>query len=626
MQRQDIQNHYIQRAQMLADEIHRLKKKNHLFIVSELLSFVLMIGCIVAYTSIYKHESMFLVALLFLIVYMLIRYYDAKNGQMIEEKTDLKSVYEKETAYMEGNYGVFDNGERYVNPNHPYTFDMDIFGNESLFQRMNRGVTTGGADLLAGELSDVVKEDSMLAEESLDAASVQMQRRQRLERVEARAEVIRELAENEPLRSRFLALGQRKTVDTAQVIAALKDIQNLSLSSFPKTWLSLVIACGAIIGFLTSIVLAIVGKCSINVPIWWGIIQFCVVYIINAHALRDITKVVNRAHKQLQRYVAMMHIISESDLKSREGQEMINTLISEEANAVESFGELKRILDGLDRRGNMLGMFLANTFVLSDYFLVRRFLTWQDRYMMRTEEWIGVVSRFDALVSMATFRYNEPGTIEATLNDSQHVVYRAQGIYHPFLGDKAVRNDFCVDHQHYYIITGANMAGKSTFLRSLGVNYILAMNGIPVFAERLEVSSFSLFSSMRTTDDLAHGISYFNAELLRLKQLISHCRKAENTLIILDEILKGTNSLDKLNGSKLFLEEIAKENVTGVIATHDLELSKMADERPDRFHNYCFEIRLSDEITYTYKITPGVARNQNATYLLKHMIAETVKE
>ena len=188
------------------------------------------------------------------------------------------------------------------------------------------------------------------------------------------------------------------------------------------------------------------------------------------------------------------------------------------------------------------------------------------------------------------------------------------------MGKQAVKDDFSLDYNNYYIITGANMAGKSTFLRTIGVNYILAMNGMPVFAERMKVSVFSLFTSMRTTDDLTHGISYFNAELLRLRQLIDYCENKPNTLIILDEILKGTNSEDKLSGSRLFLEYMSTINVTGIIATHDLELSKMADNYPSRFHNYCFEIELGTGVSYSYKITPGVARNQNATFLLKNIL------
>ena len=167
------------------------------------------------------------------------------------------------------------------------------------------------------------------------------------------------------------------------------------------------------------------------------------------------------------------------------------------------------------------------------------------------------------------------------------------------------------------------MAGKSTFLRAVGTNYILAMCGMPVCAKGMTVSIFSLFSSMRTTDDLTRGISYFKAELLRLQQLIDYCKQNKKTLIILDEILRGTNSLDKLNGSKLFLKHIAQLPVSGIIATHDLELSRMEDSDPERFHNYCFEIQLSDIITYSYKISKGVARNQNATFLLNKMLQDS---
>ena len=157
-------------------------------------------------------------------------------------------------------------------------------------------------------------------------------------------------------------------------------------------------------------------------------------------------------------------------------------------------------------------------------------------------------------------------------------------------------------------IIGPSGGGKSTFLRSIGINYVMALCGMPVFAEKLRVSLYNLFSSMRTNDDLAHGISYFNAELLRLRQLLDNVKAAPRTLIILDEILKGTNSLDKLNGSRMFLEAIAKLPVSGIIATHDLELSKLADEYPSRFHNFCFEIKLSQNIIYSYKISPGIAK------------------
>ena len=316
-------------------------------------------------------------------------------------------------------------------------------------------------------------------------------------------------------------------------------------------------------------------------------------------------------------YSQVLRLISQRTFSSKLGKEMQEKL----AEALPSFSELEKILSGYDRRGNFLGLFFTDSFLLSDFFLIRRFLKWKNNYMAQMEEWVEIVSEMDAMVSMADFRYNHPEATDAQMIDERLVVFEAKNLYHPFLGAKAVKNDFSIYDDNYYIITGANMAGKSTFLRSLGVNYILAMSGMPVFAGSLKVSRFQLFSSMRTTDDLTHGISYFNAELLRLEQLMQFCKRGElRTLIILDEILKGTNSLDKLNGSRLFLESISRMPVTGVIATHDLELSRMAESCPDCFHNYCFEIDLGTDVTYTYKIQPGVARNQNATFLLNKIL------
>ena len=380
------------------------------------------------------------------------------------------------------------------------------------------------------------------------------------------------------------------------------------------------IAVVSIAGFLFSFIAALLDGVPSSVPFQWGLLQLLLMIVLCSRPLHNINKTVGAVSKQMSMYVSLMETISECHFSVKDNADILSRLSSADGNALRSFKQLKRLMDSLDRNGNPLYRMLCDAFFLNDLFLVRRFAKWKSCYMPRMTEWIDAVSRFDALVSMATFRYNEPCAKEAEIVDADEVVYCAEGICHPFLGSKAVPNNFSINDSHYYIVTGANMAGKSTFLRSIGVNYILAMCGMPVFAKRLRVSIFSLFSSMRTSDDLAHGTSYFNAELLRLKQLISECKENCHTLIILDEILKGTNSADKLSGSRMFLESIAKLPVTGIIATHDLELSKMSADHPDRFHNYCFEIELTDNVTYSYKITPGVARNQNATYLLKGIL------
>ena len=188
-------------------------------------------------------------------------------------------------------------------------------------------------------------------------------------------------------------------------------------------------------------------------------------------------------------------------------------------------------------------------------------------------------------------------------------------------GISRIHNDFEVARLHeFYIITGANMAGKSTFLRAIGVNLVLACCGAVVRAECFEFQPTALFTSMRTVDNLAKGTSYFHAELLRLQQLVNMAQHEERLFIILDEILKGTNSRDKLNGSRRFLQKLLTLPVAGLVATHDLELGELANTIPDNFFNRCFEItHTDDDIAYDYKLKPGISQNMNASILLEKM-------
>ena len=590
---------YRERITKLTAEIKQLNKYNHLMVVLELLAVALAVICVVLYTTWEGGIVSLIGAALSIALYIAIRWKDSKNSRLSEEKESMRNVYQKELAYLHGDYSGFSSGEQYINPHHEFSLDLDIFGPQSLFHRINRTVTSGGSDFLAKELAET--------------------RVRTKAEIEQRREAICELAAKEPLRTAFLATTHGKHVNTSDVLKALSEIKAMHISRLAASKLSYVIAIGSIIVFYGLLLGAIFGPLSGTLPLLWILLQITAVYLVFGRTLKRVHQSIDMILPRLSTYVSMIMQIVTSDLESRETRNIISQLSDNHQDAMKSFRLLKGIISDLDQR-NEIWVPISNALYLADYFIVRRFLLWQDRYMMHVDEWIAAVSHFDALVSMATFRYNEPAATDAEIIEQDEVVYEARGLYHPFLGAKAVRNDFTITDQHYYISTGANMAGKSTFLRSIGINYVLACCGMPVFADSLRISLFSLFSSMRTTDDLANGISYFNAELLRLQQLIEVCRLNRQTLIILDEILKGTNSLDKLNGSRLFLQSVTSLPITGIIATHDLELSKMQQEHPERFHNYCFEIQLSDEITYTYRLSEGVARNQNATYLLKNIL------
>ena len=657
-----------------AVEVAALKRKNSGFVAGELVFFAAMLACVVCYFALDGDTAKWLWgAVAFLLAYFLVRHQDDKNKLRIEHLSALLKVYQDELKALDGDFTPFETGVQYQDPKHPYAFDLDVFGNDSLFNRICRTITTGGSDKLAAQLSRV----SPLSQKAL----------------ERRRELQKELAgeENTHWRMEFLTLGEKnknevlngpaptysqihrlhvdmaatperkvvgyRKIDSAAVLDAIEKVAAIAVPGWFGTTFSLIVGWLLIIGVCTSVLLSIFDVVSINVPAYWVIIQYMTVFFVCKQTLNKIDSHGGKLRHQLMAYSQILQLIAHRNFQGEMGQEMQAKL----ADALPSFAQLEKILKGYDRRGNMLGLFLTDSFMLSDFFLIRQFLKWKDTYMVKMEEWMDIVGEMDAMVSMADFRYNHPEAKDARLLDAsetqlqagqksesygQPIVFEAKNLYHPFLGANAVKNDFCIDDSNYYIVTGANMAGKSTFLRSLGINYILAMAGMPVFADTLRISRFRLFSSMRTSDDLTHGISYFNAELLRLEQLVQFCKgdaqkhKANfasqgklackgdflRTLIILDEILKGTNSVDKLNGSRLFLESIAHLPVSGVIATHDLELSKMENgsEQGRRFHNYCFEIDLGLDVTYTYKIQRGVAKNQNATFLLKKLIEQNL--
>lgn len=592
---------YKKRITELVQTISSLRAKSRIFVMAEVLSFAVSIGFVVLFTVLDDASWTLGVALCVLFFYFYIRNLDTKNDRKIADASALKLVYEKEVAYQTGDYTKFDAGERYLQPTHPFTFDLDVFGQGSLFQRINRTISSGGSDYLAENLSGKW--------ESLPTTEL-------LKHIEQRVEAIGELAGNEPFLSQFKAQGAEKPIDTVAVKEAFGSIHALQIPSYFGNSTFRILIYANLVGFYLSIFLSIGNFVPAFLPLWWGIFNFFLATFCTHKYIKLVNEAISKLKDQVRGYVNMASLIEKQSFTAAHLCELKANL----SGAMASFGQLERILQKIDNRSNEIGIVLFNCFGLLDITIVRHFLRWQRTYEPITDQWIGASSVFDALVSMATFRLNEDEAQEATIIDSSGVSYKARSIYHPFLGEKAVRNNFDIQNHEYYIITGANMAGKSTFLRTLGVNYILAMNGLPVFAEEMRVSVFRLFTNMRTTDDLTHGISYFNAELLRLKQLIASLDPNVPSLIILDEILKGTNSLDKLNGSRLFLEYISERNVTGVIATHDLELSKLEDENPQRFHNYSFEIELGTDVTYTYKIGRGVARNQNATFLLKQIL------
>lgn len=587
---------YEQQAVALEYSISGLKKRSKTFLIIKIFTFLLCAYLGWNYVT-SKYLPLYgITCLVVLLLYILALFFDAKLQKKIHHLENRLSAVQNELKYLKGDFTSFEEGKEFIDASHPFSFDLDLFGIQGLFNRLNRTVSQVGKEKLAGYLS-----------------GLNLDREQILERQNS----LKELSEQDDWRLEFLAYGKDASFD-------LKKLVEIQSSSTVKPVLhSKIVRLLFIIppiATMGTLLLSIFDLCSSTVVGALFVLQLLFCFLLGKY-LNNIAQEVGGIFKGFKSYRKLYSLILSQDFESKELQELQKKLrIDTKLDVLTSFNKLSSILSNLDQRANLIIYIVANGFYLRDYWLLQSYFTWRETSLKHLETWVDILAEFDALVSLSTMVYNQPERNFATIVKEDTPVFNAVGAYHPFIKcEQAVANDFNLPNSNFAIVTGANMAGKSTFLRCVGLNMILALNGMTVCAERMEVSVVKLFSSMRTTDDLVRNISYFNAELTRLGNLITYCKENKHTLIILDEILKGTNSKDKLNGSRLFLSEISKLAVTGIIATHDLALSELSDA-DSRFKNYCFEIELSDQIDYTYKMTEGVARNMNATHLLEQII------
>ena len=585
---------YQSEIEQLDVQIARLRRKSNVYLLAKL--FFFGTSAFFVYLAI-KHFTCLNLASAgsFFAAYLSACVLDSRCQKISDGLKRKKSVCKNELAYLEGDFTPFPSGEVYINPEHEYSFDLDLFGPSSLFNRMNRCVTRKGSDRLAEKLTNLCQDEQEIL---LNQAA------------------IAELADNFSWRIRFMA--NRFIPDNLQLLSELAS-ENQKHSFLLRSAIPAVCVGLTILAFLSAL-FKLVG--------WQYFMIFfllnlgCSILFFRKTLTANIS--IGKIYQELVAYIEVLNDIQDARFKATVLVDLQKGLFSPSANSLKAFAELSRLLNLFDQRGNAIFYILFNGFFLFDILLLKRIIQWEKKHLVHMEKWIHCISEIDALVSLANYSFNHPSNTAAEILPVQDErVIEVMDIYHPFLAYKqAVPNSFTLRKKHVAIVTGANMAGKSTFLRAIGLNYILACNGVPVCATSFRFSIVTLFSSMRTTDNLSKDISYFNAELLRLKQLIQHVKSNSYTLIILDEILKGTNSKDKLEGSIVFLREIIRHNVAALIATHDLELAKLENENREVFSNYCFEIALSKDIEYTYRIAKGVAKNLNASFLLKNILDE----
>jgi DNA mismatch repair ATPase MutS len=325
---------------------------------------------------------------------------------------------------------------------------------------------------------------------------------------------------------------------------------------------------------------------------------------------------ISRKKRILENYSLVLHYLQQEKFSSEEMQAI--TRVAHQADV--RMKKLASLVSSFNARTNSLMAFIVNSFFMYDLQYVYRLEEWKEQNKTDLQQWLEAISKTELLISFATFGYNHPSFINAEISDTIYI--EASELGHPLIDPKeCITNSITIGNgPGVLIVTGANMAGKSTFLRTLGTNIVLALNGAPVFAKKFKCPLIRLRTGMRTADSLKDHQSYFYAELDRLKSIMDELRSNKPLLILLDEILKGTNSTDKQAGSIALVKQLLPHPCLAIIATHDLALGELEHEFPSKVKNFHFEPNIeNDQLSFDYKLKPGIAQKMNATFLMKKM-------
>jgi len=589
----------LQKYQALASQYQLLSdsKKKQLKLISfaRLICFVSIIPAYY-YLSLVNSLLAFVASFLCLAVFLFLikKFIQTEKQQLFYQR--LGEINHHEAGAMNRNLSPFDPGTEFTDPHHDYSYDLDLYGTGSIFQFLNRTVTNRGKK----HLSSLLNQTQRPAEE-----------------ISQKQEAIQELADELTWRQNFMAKGIKTEDQKTQTQIDESVRQIIILKSVKLLKYLLIILPPITLLFIGLNIADVIPKSFYLIAVF----SQGVIFFLYSKTISRFQKQFESQAKLISRYSEMLHQIETIGFKSNYLVELKGKLSHEGKTASSITSELQKILNEFDYRQNLLVALVLNSVFLWDIRCITRLYRWQQNYATDLPRWFEVIAEIDALVSLANCNYNHPEWQLPKVSKSEFL-FKAEDLGHPLIDEKrCVRNSFqIIDEEQVVIITGANMAGKSTFLRTVGINLVLASNGCKVCAESFEFSPVRVYTNMRTSDNLMNDESYFYAELLRLQTMLNLIRTGENLFVIVDEMLKGTNSTDKLNGSKALIRQFISLKTHGIVATHDLGLTELSQIYPSSIKNQCFEVRLqADELNFDYKLTNGVTRTMNATFLMKKM-------
>lgn len=589
------ENHYTERLSLTEGQLQQVKKQ--IFRIS-MLRLALFIAGIAGLYFFFNQTTLLItcICLTFLPLFILVKIHNRFFIRKEWLETQARIIQEELQA-LSGDYSSFEDGKEYVNPEHPYSFDLDIFGRRSLFQSINRTCTFFGKNRLAKWLQNHLHEKTS---------------------IEKRQEMVREISEHTLFREQFRVAGlvhHGQSSDGEKIQAWSQSPAQYLHAGWVKAFIWGVPVINSLL-----LITSLAGWTSFS---WLGL-SFGIFLVLSFGIIKRATYIQETYGKQLKSlngYARLIALAKAENWKSAGMQELMERFNLNGQSPIQALQQLSKELDRLDLRNNQFLYVLLEGSIFFQLQEIVRIERWKARYGQHISKWLETVGELDALCSLGTFAYNHPQYTYPELTEKPFCFLATQ-MGHPLMpASQCVKNDATIPSRPFFlIITGANMAGKSTYLRTIGVNYLLACIGAPVCCERLKLYPNQLITSLRTSDSLSDNESYFFAELKRLKRIIDLLNQGQQLFIILDEILKGTNSMDKQKGSFDLIRQFMQLKANGIIATHDLLLGSLIKQFPEEIRNYCFEADIKEnELTFSYKLREGVAQNMNACFLMKKM-------
>jgi hypothetical protein len=508
----------------------------------------------------------------------------------------LKNINEQSSWRLDGRWVAFkDTGAEFRDDSHPYASDLDIFGRGSLFQWINVTRTYLGRLKLSRILTAPSEPVSVIQE---------------------RQAALCELAKSVGWRQWFLAYGivaADKMRDPGFLFKWVND-RNPFFRRRP------VAICLRLLPVLT-IGLMIVYCYNKAIPCYLPILMLVFQYGLLKIGGRKRATILMQAggyERNLQLYGDLIRQILKKNYQTPYLQRLKLKLFNRGGkSASDQLNKLAKIVDSITNRYN--GFYaIINLITLWDYQCLLALEGWKETSGAALQDWLKTIAEFEALASLAIIRYDHPDWATPEFVTGTPFV-AAEKLGHPLLTDTVrVTNPLRIGKQtKVLLITGSNMSGKSTYLRTAGINLVLAFAGAPVCAASFQCTPVDIYTCMRISDNLEKNISSFYAEILRIKLMVAATVGSRPLFFLLDEIFKGTNSLDRHTGAKMLIKKLIQNNAIGLVSTHDLELGELAQELPTVGNYHFQEYFTNNQLNFDYQLRPGISKTRNAMYLMK---------